>query len=68
MTKFSKKEIKKAMVDKDFKQGELAKQLGICVSALSAKLKGKRKFTIEEIIKISEILEVNVCNFFKEGD
>lgn len=39
-------------------QESLAKELDITVQALNAKLNGRTQFTLEEVVKITEILSI----------
>jgi len=45
-----------------FSQSELARQLGVTRDAVSKWVTGKAEPNIETLLRISKILEVNVCN------
>ena len=47
------------MVEKNLTQGIVAEKIGISLSALNAKMCGKREFTIDEAIKICEVLDID---------
>lgn len=57
--------IKLKIIERGFKIGYVAKQLGITPNCLSRKLKGKSEFTISEAKKLCEILDVPVNIFFE---
>ncbi|MCC0700366.1 helix-turn-helix transcriptional regulator [Clostridioides sp. ZZV15-6383] len=46
------------MVEKKYTQKKLAKELGMTVQALNAKLNNRSQFKIEEAVKISNILQI----------
>lgn len=50
--------LKGKMTEKHMSQEKMAKSLGITVQALNAKLNGRSKFTLEEVVKITEILSL----------
>lgn len=51
--------------DKGFNQTQLAKELGISVQTMNAKLNGKTEFYISEAIEIGKILGIdNIGCFF----
>lgn len=56
------------MAELGITQKELAEKIGINMSTLSAKINGKRQFTVEEVFKIFEVLEVDNYEgyFFKK--
>ena len=50
--------LKGKMTEKHMSQEKMAKSLGITVQAINAKLNGRSKFTLEEVVKITEILSL----------
>lgn len=53
-----------ALREKNIKQSELAREVGMSNSTLSFKMNGKSQFTLEEMKKISEILSKDVMEIF----
>jgi len=51
--------IKILMTIKDVKRSYLAKKLGISYNTITKKLNGQREFSIIEIVKIREILDID---------
>ena len=51
--------IKVLMTIRNIKRSYLAKKLGISYNTITKKLNGKREFSIIEIVKIREILEID---------
>ena len=54
--------LKGRMVEKKVTQGEMAKRLNVSVSTLNAKLNKKREFTVNEVIVVCKVLEINNPN------
>lgn len=52
--------IKILLIIKKMKRSELAKKLGISYNTLTKKLNGAREFSINEIIKIIEIFDMDI--------
>ena len=50
--------LKGRLREKGYSQNSLAKEIGITVQALNAKLNGRSSFTIPEVINISKILDI----------
>ena len=50
--------LKGKMVEKKYTQKKLAKEIGITIQSLNAKLNKRSQFTIEEAAKIISILEI----------
>lgn len=50
--------LKGKMAEKKVSQERLAKALGISVQSLNAKINGRSQFTLEEVIKITELLSI----------
>lgn len=50
--------LKGKMAEKHMSQEKMAKNLGITVQSFNAKLNGRSKFTLEEVVKITEILSL----------
>lgn len=50
--------LKGKMTENRISQDKMAKGLGITVQSLNAKLNGRSQFTLEEVIKITEILSL----------
>lgn len=48
---------------KNIKQYELAELMGITASALCSKMKGVRAFSVEESIRLSQILEIKWTDY-----
>ena len=51
--------IKALMAIREFKRSYIAKKLGISYNTLTKKLNGQREFSINEIIKIKEIFDLD---------
>ena len=51
--------IKVLMTIRDVKRSYLAKKLGISYNTMTKKLNGQREFSIIEIVKIREILDID---------
>ena len=47
------------MVEENMTQTEVAKKIGISLSAFNAKMVGKREFTVQEAAKICDLLGIN---------
>jgi len=65
------KKIKALMTVRNIKRSDLANELGISYNTLTKKLNGKREFSINEILKIKEIfnMDVELCaNIFFNND
>nr|WP_250674923.1 helix-turn-helix transcriptional regulator [Paeniclostridium ghonii]MCM0167044.1 helix-turn-helix domain-containing protein [Paeniclostridium ghonii] len=62
--KLNKELLKKIRQQHGFKQKEIAVKLGIAPNSYSDKENGKRKFTVHEAIKLSEILECDMKEIF----
>lgn len=58
------KKLKGAMAEKDFTQSKLASMLGLSLKSFSAKINGKTEFKVNELAKISKILDVDPSIFF----
>lgn len=50
--------LKGKMTEKRMSQERMAKGLGITVQSLNAKLNGRSQFTLEEVVKIAEMLSL----------
>ena len=61
------KELKKARIDKNMTQLEIAKLAGMNIATYNRKENGIRQFNESEIKKIAEILEVNIEDVFFLG-
>lgn len=59
------KKLKGVMAEKDFTQSKLASMLGLSLKSFSAKMKGKTEFKVNELAKISKILDVDPSIFFE---
>ena len=65
------KKIKALMTVRNIKRSDLAKELGVSYNTLTKKLNGKREFSINEILKIKEVfdMDVELCgNIFFNDD
>ena len=51
--------LKGRMTERRVSQEKLSKILGITVQSLNAKLNGRSQFTLEEVVKISEFLQLD---------
>lgn len=51
--------LKGKIVEKGYTQDQLAKRIGISGNSLSRKILGKREFTLSEVIKICNTLEIS---------
>ncbi len=52
--------LKALMTIRGIKRRNLAKELGISYNTLTKKLSGQREFTLDEVLKIKEILSLDV--------
>ena len=59
--------LKGKMAEAHVSQDKLSKQLGITVQSLNAKINGRSPFTLEEVVKITDYLDLEdpVNIFFK---
>ena len=55
-----KNSLNQLIADRGFRKNAIAEDLGIVPSALSHKLKGRRRFTPEELAQLAETLDVNL--------
>lgn len=65
------KKIKALMTVRNMKRSELAEKLGISYNTLTKKLNGKREFSINEVLKIKKIFDMDVelcANIFFNDD
>lgn len=46
------------MVEENMTQAEMAEKIGISLSALNAKMGGKREFTVQEAAMICQLLKI----------
>ena len=53
---------KAAIVRNGLTQGELARRMGISQNTLSSRITGATPFTVDEIDKACEILDLNSCD------
>lgn len=51
--------LKGRMREKECSQSKLAKEMGITVQALNAKLNGRSQFTVPEAIQVAKILDID---------
>lgn len=59
------RKLKGLMTEKGYSQNKLANRLGISVQSLNAKLNERNKFTLREVVKIVEVLEIeNIRPYF----
>lgn len=58
--------IKQLRESKGIKQKEIAAELGIDQSAYSNKERGRRSFTVEELLKLEIILDTTISEMYKE--
>lgn len=66
-SKINIRELKAEMVRNDVTQRELASLIGISRSGLYKKLTGQNNFTLDEVRKIRDILNLDnetICNIF----
>lgn len=54
------KKIKALMTVRNVKRSDLAKELGVSYNTLTKKLNGEREFSINEILKIKEVFNMDV--------
>lgn len=50
--------LKGLMVEKKYTQLKLSRELGLSVQSLNAKLNGRNQFTLDEVVEISKILNI----------
>lgn len=60
----NKELLKRMREQQGFKQKDIANKLGIAPNSYSDKENGKRKFTVNEAIKLSEILKCDMKKIF----
>lgn len=61
--------LKGKIVEKQFTQEKLAEMLGISVQTLNAKLNGRKKFNLDEVVSITHILAIqDPVDIFFEND
>ena len=60
--------IKYLIGDRGIEQGDLARRLEMDPSTLSLKIAGKRKWTIGELVKVSDIFGVSVDSIVRRRD
>lgn len=58
--------IRQLREEKNIKQREVAKKLGIETSTYSNKEAGRRAFTVEELLKLELILDTTISEMYKE--
>lgn len=58
------KELKKARIDKEITQAEIAKRLDMNIATYNRKENGMREFTESEIKKVCEILDIDISEVF----
>jgi len=51
--------LKGRMIEKGYSQSKMAKEIGISVQTLNAKLNGRTQFTLDEVVKITSILRID---------
>lgn len=51
--------LKGKMIENGYSQSKMAKEIGISVQTLNAKLNGRTQFTLDEVVKITSILRIN---------
>lgn len=51
--------LKGKMAEQGISQTKLAESLGITVQSLNAKLNGRKQFTLREVVKITEVLDIS---------
>ena len=59
--------VKKVRVEKNFSQDYLAKKLGLSQKAYSKIENSESKLNVETLVKIAEILDTPITNFFDES-
>ena len=65
------KNVAKFRKQKNMSQLELSLNLGhksVSIVASAERFYNKKHFNIEHLLKISDILEVNICEFFKDTE
>lgn len=60
--------VRYTMAQKGFSIGDLAKHMGISYNALRGKLEGTSRFYLDEVKKISSILDIPFVELSKEID
>ena len=62
--------LKGAIVSRGLNQADLAEKIGMSSNSLSRKMLGKRVFTLEEVVKICDILDITdpTAIFFNDID
>lgn len=58
-------EVRAAIARKQIRQSDLASQMGLSPSALSLRLNGKQGISIEEMVRLAEILEADPVEWMK---
>src|SRR5260221_9219201 len=57
--------IRRARIDKGFTQQQLAEKMGKANTSISSYESGSRPLSIDDLIQLSEILEVDIRTFFE---
>ena len=55
--------LKAAVIEAEYNQRNLAKEMNMSVNTLNAKLNGKSKVTVEEAVKFGEVLNLEKSRF-----
>lgn len=64
-TAFNVAKLRGLIAEKDITQEVLAEAIGMTLSALNSKLKGRSEFKLNEISRIARYFDVDVVTFFK---
>jgi transcriptional regulator with XRE-family HTH domain len=59
--------IRRIRVMKDYTQSNVAEDLGMTTGAFAKIERGETDANVSRLVKIAEILEVNICDFFEES-
>lgn len=57
-------EVRAGMARKKITQRKLAEEIGLGLPTLSRRLNGHQPFTIDELLRISQVLGIAFANFF----
>lgn len=59
--------VKAARVNKSLTQEQVAKAVGLSLNGYKRKESGQRRFYADELVRLSELLDVPLLNFFEAG-
>lgn len=54
--------LKGKIKEKAYTQSDIAKEIGVSLQSFNSKINGKRKFTLDEVVKICKVLKIEEPN------